>query len=63
MRLQFCRDCNSVKQEPTGTAVLSTVREWILKQLRRFYLPVAPDNHVLVNIEACSRVFCACAVL
>lgn len=34
MHLQFFRDCNSVKQEQAGMAVMSTVREWILEQLR-----------------------------
>lgn len=61
MHLRFCRDCNSAKQEQTGTAVLSTVDFGAVKGC--FLLPVAPDYHVLVNIEACLLGFCACAVL
>ena len=59
MHLQFCRDCNSVKQEQTGTAVLSTVCEWISEQMRDVF---APHNHILVTSAARWLVCRACAV-
>lgn len=57
MHLQFCRDGNSVKQEQTGTAVLSTVCEWILEQLGDVFayseLPITMFWSILKRARLC----------